>query len=213
MRDQNLVERSSPVAFKVDRYELISQSLEDSREPASHFEVERAQQIFRTKLQPHDLFMVAYAEGTKSHLAQSFLSLVHDAELLFRDARPVREARRQAGRGLLVCGGKARLARQNANLFFVQPCFNQGTANALFRGGLPSRPEIAQVVGVQAVNHEGKPPFPGNRREHAVELILAEVAPVGRIVAVLLLFDFAGVDDLMGEAELCRDFQSHPALM
>ena len=169
--------------------------------------LERARHLVAADLEPGDSVVMPDAADAEAKVAQHVLGPLDHPELVFRDLREVRNARRQTSRRGLVPGRQAGLARQLADLILRQPDLVERAPDAELTRGLPPRPVVAAVVRVAAVGDDGNAALTADRREVRIELVLAEVAAVRGIGAIVGARRFVGGDELVLKAEVRRDRQ------
>ena len=78
-------------------------------------------------------------------------------------------------------------------------------AHARLVGGAVARPEVARVVAVGAVDHRRQPLALGDGAQRPVQLGLAVVAAVGRILDEAGDLELGGLDDLVPHSQMLRE--------
>jgi len=79
---------------------------------------------------------------------------------------------------------------------------NQSRWRSMPAGGLPSRPIIAAIVGVAAIDDGREAARFFQAGQPCVQLLLAEVAAIGRIGPVLGLLELRGPNNLVVQAKV-----------
>ena len=102
--------------------------------------------------------------------------------------------------------------RELANVVLRQVGLIERTTHAMLARGLPARAIVAAIVGIVAVHDNGEAALGGERRQSAVEFVLAVVAAIRRVGAILGAFELGGVNDFVREAEVVRNRQREPAV-
>src|ERR1051326_8271361 len=87
---QRLVQRSLPVTFQIQRDVVKPERLENSRERAAHLQVERARQLLRSDLAPHQLPMKPDAELAEPERANGLFAALHGLDVLNRHRSAIR---------------------------------------------------------------------------------------------------------------------------
>ena len=124
----------------------------------------------------------------------------------------VRNARGQARGRRLVPGRQPRQPGQLADLVLAKAHLVERAPDAELARGLPSRPIVAAVVGVVAVDDD-RIRRGSHARQMRVQLVLAEVTAVGGIGPVLGPVHFVRVDNLVPQAEAGGDLARKPTML
>jgi len=104
------------------------------------------------------------------------------AQRLVADALPVGDARGEAGLRRRVPDRQAEVARQTAHVLLAEAGFDQRVADAALVRGPHTRPHVAEVVAVRAVDDGVAAALRGDRAhgiQHHAFAHVAAVAPVG----------------------------------
>ena len=110
---------------------------------------------------------------------------------------------RQAEAGSSQVGSPA--SRDSSRISsFVEPDLVERAAHAELTRRLTAGPVVAAIVGVAAVGDDGNAALAADRDQVRVELVLAEVAAIGRIGAILGPLSLVGRDDLVLQPEVAR---------
>ena len=112
---------------------------------------------------------------------------------------------RQTGLGWLVPRRQPHLPGQFPDLGLGEAGLDHGTADAVLLRCLQTRPEVAQVVDVGAVDYVGVALFRGQERQAGIELVLAEVTAAGVVRPVVGPLDLAGLDDAVVQPQARGD--------
>ena len=147
----------------------------------------------------------------KAERANRLFGLFDHAQLLDRHLGVIRNARREAGRRRLVPRRQPGVPRQLADLVLPEIHFVERAADAELARRLPARAIVAAIVGVVAVDDD-RVPGRGDLREVRVQLVLAEIAAVGRIRPVFLSIDFVRLDDFVPQGEPLGDVDREAAM-
>src|SRR6266571_9172042 len=145
--------------------------------------------------------VVAHPELAESEGADELLGRVHLPELLRGDRVAVLEARREARERGFVPGRQPERLRQLADLRLPELRLDHRRADAHLACGPHSRPVIAEVVHVGAVDQRGTPLAQGDGPEPREELLLAEEAALRGIGRVRRVGELLGPDDHMPQPE------------
>src|SRR5436190_2576441 len=113
--NENLVERSLPIAFKIQGYILEPQFLEDVCKFPRHLHAQRLLHFLRRDLDARDLSVEPHAELPEAERLELFLAVLDSLDVLDGHRSSVRNAGTEASGGGTIPSGQTRHARKLAD--------------------------------------------------------------------------------------------------
>src|SRR5712692_5188560 len=110
--NENLVERSLPIAFKIQGYILEPQFLEDVCKFPRHLHAQRLFHFLRRDLDARDLSVEPHAELAEAERLELFLAVLDSLDVIEGHRSSIRDARAETGGGGTVPRRQPRHARK-----------------------------------------------------------------------------------------------------
>ena len=139
--------------------------------------------------------MDADAYLAEAVIQKQLLSLLYHAQLILSNGLTVYEPGRQTGEGRLVPGGQVKALGKLANLSFGKLRFAKGALDIQLGDGLETRAVIAVVVHIRTLCHVSDAVIRGQLLNLLKQLMLAQIAPIGRILGESIYLQLLGFTD------------------
>src|SRR5438876_10034503 len=200
-QEQSFVQTAGPIPLQIETDVSVANGLELADDRRRRVLLERARDLGARDFEARELVVMAHAEHAKPEPAKRIFRPLDRAELLVGNVVVIRNPRRQTGGGRFVPRRQAGPFGWRPDLVLCEVHFVERTADAEFARCLPSRPVIAAIVGVVAVDDDGAP-FRRDAGKVGVQLVFAVIAAVDRVGTILGSIELACVDDFVAKAEI-----------
>src|SRR5208337_832878 len=192
---QHGVHRAGTEAFEIERDVRESQSLEGVGELGRYLGIECTRQLVAGDLDADNVAVMPNAKLAEAHPAQCLFALFDDLQRLRRYGTPVFNARRQTrGRGL-VPDAQSRESRELTNVVLSESSVEQRRSDAMLSRSLLAGPEIALVVGINAVSDHVEAALRAEPLHYREQLVLAIEAARGVVLAVLCALHLSSLNN------------------